>query len=320
KSIAIDKTGTLTTGKIKVYKVEPLNKFTEHQVFEIASGLEFHSEHLIAKAIIEYGEKIGVRLNTAFSDVETLPGKGIKGTKDDSIYYIGNATLVDEIHGTTACLDCEETESITSYVLKDSTVIGHIHMSDELRSETKDVITALKNLGVKNITMLTGDNEDIALTIAEDLGIAFKAELLPNDKVDAVQIFKNEYKKVAMIGDGINDAPALAIADVGISMGSAGTAVAIETSDIVLSSDNLSNLPYLFRLSKKVKRTIQVNVTLSIAIKFIFFALVFFYDVKLWMAVLIGDLGASLLVIFFALLVGRKKTSQFNKRRIENMS
>ncbi|MHA2309324.1 MAG: heavy metal translocating P-type ATPase, partial [Candidatus Heimdallarchaeaceae archaeon] len=317
-AVGMDKTGTLSTGKLKVYKIEALEGYSEKTVIEIASSLESYSEHKIAEAIVNYGKEHGVR-GLGYKDVKIFPGKGIKGSRKGKDYYIGNEALINEALGSEACdLECEETESIVSYVVEDKSVIAHIHMSDELRPETKEAISALKKTGVKDIIMLTGDNEEVAKKIANELGIEYEAELLPEEKVDSVKQLKEKYELVAMVGDGINDAPALALSDVGIAMGAAGTAIAIETADIVLSSDNLFSLPYLFRLSKQTKRTIQTNIFLSLFIKFMFFALVFlsisfiavktfFGDSLLWLAVLFGDMGASLLVILNAMRVGRKK-------------
>ncbi|MBY9001590.1 MAG: cation-translocating P-type ATPase [Candidatus Heimdallarchaeota archaeon] len=317
-TVAMDKTGTLSTGKIKVYKVETFEGYSEKEIVEIAYGLEYHSEHKIAQAIIELGERNKSRL-FGYKDVTIIPGKGIKGTRKGTTYYLGNETLIEEVLPSEACdLDCEESESIVSYVLTDEKIIAHIHMSDELRPETKTSIDALRDIGVKNIVMLTGDNEAVASKIAYELGIDYKAELLPEQKMQYIKQMKDDNHSIAMIGDGINDSPALALSDVGIAMGTAGTAIAIETSDIVLSSDDLFSLPYLFRLSKETKRTIKINIFLSLFIKFTFFVLVilsvaieslgnFFGESLLWLAVLIGDLGASLLVIINAMTVGRKK-------------
>ncbi|MCG3222096.1 MAG: cadmium-translocating P-type ATPase [Candidatus Heimdallarchaeota archaeon] len=324
--VGMDKTGTLSTGKLKVYKIEALEGYSENTIIEIASSLESHSEHKIAEAIVNYGKEHGAR-GLGYKDVKIFPGKGIKGSRKGKEYYIGSEALVNEALGTEACdLECEETESIVSYVVEDKSVIAHIHMSDELRPETKDAISSLKKTGVKDIIMLTGDNEEVASKIAEELGISYQAELLPEEKVDSVKHLKEKYKLVAMVGDGINDAPALALSDVGIAMGAAGTAIAIETADIVLSSDNLFSLPYLFRLSKQTKRTIQTNIFLSLFIKFMFFVLVFlsisiitvktfFGDSLLWLAVLFGDMGASLLVILNAMRVGRKKFEKSQKEK-----
>ncbi|UJG43576.1 MAG: heavy metal translocating P-type ATPase [Candidatus Heimdallarchaeum endolithica] len=305
-TLAIDKTGTLTLGKIKVYKVELYDGYTEERVLEIASSLETHSEHLIAKAIIEYASKRNIE-NLSFDEVEIIPGKGIKGKKRGKTYSIGNDALVNEILGSSDSQSCDENESVVSYILEDKKIIAHIHMSDELRPETKSVIKEIKELGIRNIIMLTGDNESVASSIAKELSIEYDAELLPEDKVKAVKELKQKYGNVAMIGDGINDAPALALADVSISMGSAGTAVAIETSDIVLSSDNLKNLPYLIKLSKKTKGIIRTNITIALIIKLVFFILVFFGIAILWLAVLLGDVGASLIVISLAMTVGLEK-------------
>ncbi len=317
KTLALDKTGTLSSGKLKVYKIEPSEGYTEKEIIELAYSLESHSEHKIGEAITELGIENDSRL-LGYKDIKVMPGKGIKGTRKKTNYYIGNESLVDDIIGLEYCdLECEETESIVSYVLTDEKVIAHIHMSDELRKETKDVIRSLKKIGLHQLIMLTGDNEEVASKIAEELEIQHESELLPEHKMEIIKKLKNEYGPIAMVGDGINDSPALAISDVGISMGSTGTAITIETSDIVLSSDNLYSLPYLFKLSKQTKTTIQINVILSLLIKFAFFALVFlsvaipsigtfFGDSLLWLAVLIGDMGASLLVILNAMRVGRK--------------
>ncbi|MHA1465095.1 MAG: heavy metal translocating P-type ATPase, partial [Candidatus Heimdallarchaeaceae archaeon] len=323
-TVAMDKTGTLSTGKLRAYKVEALEGYSEQEIIEIAYGLEYHSEHKIAQAIIDLGERNDSRL-LGYKDVKILPGMGIKGTRKGVTYYLGNETLVDKILTLESCdLDCEESESIVSYVLTDEKVIAHIHMSDELRLETKMSIEALKEMGISNIVMLTGDNEEVASKIASELGIDYRAELLPEDKMLYVKEAKANGQSIAMIGDGINDAPALALSDVGISMGVAGTAIAIETSDIVLASDDLFSLPYLFMLSKETKRTIRINIFLSLFIKLIFFVLVFlsvsiaavgifFGDSLLWLAVLIGDLGASLLVIINAMTVGKKKFNKIDK-------
>ena len=326
KAVTLDKTGTLSTGKLKVYKIEALEGFTDNQIIEIASSLESHSEHKIAEAIVEIG-KLNDSRQLGYKDVKILPGKGIRGSRKGKHYFIGSEALVNEILGSEACnIECEEADSIVSYVIENEKVIAHIHMSDELRPETKDAIFSLRKAGVKDIIMLTGDNEEVANKIAEELNISYEAELLPEEKVDSVKELKRKYELVAMVGDGINDAPALALSDVGISMGAAGTAIAIETSDIVLSSDNLFNLPYLFKLSKETRRTIQINIFMALFIKFLFFILVFlsisfvaidafFGDSLLWLAVLFGDMGASLLVILNAMRVGRKKIEKSQKEK-----
>ncbi len=309
KTLAIDKTGTLTTGAIKVYLVESLSeKYTEKDLLGYAYGLEQHSEHLIAHAIIEYSKKRNIK-PLKFDKIDILPGQGIIGVIGDDTYIIGNRSLVcengkeQEIDG----LYCDETESMVAYVSKNNKVIGHIHMADPLRPEVPKVIKQLKQTGIKHIIMLTGDNYDIAEKIAGEINIAFQAELLPEEKSQAIALLQKKYGKVAMIGDGINDAPALAVADLSISMGVKGTTISIETADIVLANDNLANIPYMFYLSSQTKKIIKINIFLSLFIKMLFFVLVFFGIAILWMAVLFGDMGASLLVIFNALMVGRSR-------------
>ncbi|MHA1200155.1 MAG: heavy metal translocating P-type ATPase [Candidatus Heimdallarchaeaceae archaeon] len=323
KTIAMDKTGTLSTGKLKLYKTETFEGYTEKEIIELAYSLETHSEHKIAESIIDLGKEMGVR-QLGFQDVKIIPGMGIQGIRKKKTYSIGNEALIDKVIGLESCdLDCEESESVVSYILEDKKIIAHLHMSDELRSETKASIDELKKLGIRDIVMLTGDNKKVASKIAEELGISYEAELLPEQKMQYIQNLKDQNQPVVMIGDGINDAPALTLADVGVSMGTAGTAIAIETADIVLSSDNLFSIPYLFKLSKDTKRTIQINIGISLFIKFMFFALVFlsvalpsianfFGNTLLWISVLVGDMGASLLVILNAMLVGRKRYQNEN--------
>ncbi|MHA2357325.1 MAG: heavy metal translocating P-type ATPase [Candidatus Heimdallarchaeaceae archaeon] len=324
RTVAMDKTGTLSTGKLKVYKVETLEGYKEDEIIELAYGLENHSEHKIAEAIIELGKERNSRL-LGYKDVKILPGKGIQGTRKGTTYFIGNEALIDDVLGLESFnLDCDESESVVSYVLTDEKIIAHIHMSDELRKETKGALDELKRFGVNSLIMLTGDNDEVASKIASELDIEYAAELLPEQKMDFVKELKEKHDYVAMVGDGINDAPALALSDVGIAMGTAGTAIAIETSDIVLSSDNLYSLPYLFKLSRETKRTIQINIFLSLFIKFAFFLLVFLTvlipslgaegtflgESLLLLAVLVGDMGASLLVILNAMRVGRGRLKE----------
>lgn len=304
--LAIDKTGTLTLGKLKVYKVEALNKFPEEELLIISKNLEKHSEHLIAKAIVNYCDEKNIG-DLAFDEVQIFAGKGIKGVIGDDQYYIGNSTLALEVIRDNIHLDCDETESVVSYVIKNKSVVGHFHLSDELRKESKSVINYIKKAGIDNIYMLTGDNAEIASTIARDLKIDYHAELLPENKIEIVEKLRSEHGSIAFIGDGINDAPALATADVSIAMAHSDTAVAIETADIVLASNDLGVLPYLFVLSTQTRNTIKINIAVSLIIKLVFFILVFFDITQLWMAVLFGDMGASLLVILNAMRVGRQK-------------
>ncbi|MHA1222852.1 MAG: heavy metal translocating P-type ATPase [Candidatus Heimdallarchaeaceae archaeon] len=319
--VAMDKTGTLSTGNLKVYKVETISNYLEMELVEIASSLESYSEHKIAEAIIEYGKELNVN-HLEYDDIKVIPGKGIKGKLGNEVYYLGNEKIVEDVLGKEYdSFECEETESVKTFLLTEKGILAHFHMSDEIRPEAKKAIIELKKLGTKNIIMLTGDNEQVAAKIAEELDIDYAADLLPEDKVEYIKELKTEYSVVTMVGDGINDSPALTLADVGIAMGSSGTALAIETSDVVLATDDLFTLPYLFKLSNQTKRVIQINVFLSLFIKFSFFILValgvaiesissFFGDSLLWLAVLFGDMGASLLVILNAMRIGRKQYSQ----------
>ncbi|MHA1685369.1 MAG: heavy metal translocating P-type ATPase [Candidatus Heimdallarchaeaceae archaeon] len=308
RSIAIDKTGTLSTGKLKAYKVEVFDSQSRNEILALACGLERYADHPIAKAIVAYGEKNNTK-EIQFEDVKNLPGMGIMGRYKDKTYYLGNETLCNKISSQDN-ISCSEGESTIAYLFTDENILAHFHLSDELRPEAKEVVKQLKHLGYHDIWMLTGDNEEVASKIAEDLGIKYRAELLPEDKVTVVKKLKEKNHKIAMLGDGINDAPALATADVGIAMGSEGTAIAVETADIVLSTDNLFALPMLIRLSRKTKRTIQANIGIAVITKLIFFVLAMFGIATLWMTVLIADMGASLIVIFNAMLMGKAISRQ----------
>ncbi|MCG8608506.1 cadmium-translocating P-type ATPase, partial [bacterium] len=305
KAIAFDKTGTLTKGRLAVTDIIPLNGLDRDELLKIAASVERRSEHPVARAIAASASGIPFLPVDNFT---VIPGKGVAATLDGQTYYLGKTDLFDL---NSAVLPEKELQALqfggktTMIVGTKSKVIGIIGLQDTLRPGAADMVAKLQAVG-KEVIMITGDHLETARSIAAQLGIRhFHAGLLPAQKVEEIQRLKEKYDKVAMVGDGINDAPALATASVGIAMAVAGTDTALETADIALMSDDLSKLPYLVKLSKQAERVIQQNIIASIALKFGLAIGVFPGLVSLVMAVLVGDMGASLAVTSNALRLAR---------------
>ena len=302
KIIALDKTGTLTLGKPIVQKVIPINQTPEEALLGIAAAIEQRSEHPIAAAIVHHAENRGIH-PPACRDYQAVRGKGSLATVNGGDYLLGNHRLLEEHHACTeqahrTMMEHEDCQHIAIGLASNDKPMGVILLADALRPDARDVIADLKRIGVQKIVMLTGDNVGTAQSIAEECGgIDYRAELLPADKVAAVSELRGAYGQVTMVGDGINDAPALAAANVGIAMGAGGTDAALETADIALMTDDLRKLPWLLRHSRRTKSIIVQNVSLALAIKAVFVALAIPGLANLWMAIA-ADMGASLLVTF----------------------
>ena len=303
QAVAFDKTGTLTHGRPVVTDVVALDGHSEADMLAIAAALEQHSGHPIARAIVE---KCNGQALPDVSDFESLTGQGVRGRIADVPYCVGRPELFAEHQGLAETL---QREGKTVVLLGTGTqVLGMIAVADTVRADAKEAIAALHRQGIRHVVMLSGDNEPTARAIARQLGIDhYQANLLPEDKVAAVRDLQARYGLVAMVGDGVNDAPALAVADVGIAMGAAGTDVALETADVALMADDLSRLPYLFGLSRKAHRIIRQNIAAAILIKVALAAGVVPGLVSLVVAVLVGDMGTSLGVTGNALRLARVK-------------
>ncbi|MGG0545102.1 heavy metal translocating P-type ATPase [Priestia aryabhattai] len=309
-AIAFDKTGTLTEGKPAVSEVVSLAA-EENQLLAITKTLEDYSNHPIARAIVDYtAEKKVVSLQG--SNFKILTGKGMQATIQDTVYYAGNAKLFSDL-GTplTHCwsqIEKLQKEGKTIIIVGTAkSVLGIISVADTIRHTTVSALESLKQNGMQQIVMLTGDNEGTAKMIASQSRVdRYFADLLPEDKVKAIQQLQHEGYQTAMVGDGINDAPALATADLGIAMGGAGTDTAMETADIVLMADNLEKLPHTMKLSRKALAVIKQNIWFSIIVKVIALAFIFPGWLTLWIAVL-SDTGAALLVILNSLRLLKMK-------------
>jgi len=309
--VALDKTGTLTRGEPEVQRVIPLNGHSEEDLLQRAASLEARSDHLLARAIRRKAEDAGISYHPA-EDCQAIRGKGAEGLIDGRLFWIGShrflhekAEETEELHQT--ALGVEDEGHSVIIVGNDRHVCGLISVADALRPESRSAVMELKRAGVHRVVMLTGDHEGTARAVAESSGIdEFRAGLLPEDKVREVESLVAQYRQVAMVGDGVNDAPAMATASVGVAMGLAGTDAAIETADIALMSDDLRKLAWLIRHSRRALRVIKQNIVFSVAIKMLFIIMALAGAATLWMAIA-ADMGASLVVIFNGLRLLRPK-------------
>lgn len=301
RAVALDKTGTLTNGHPEVQAIIPLDNHTPVQLLATAAGLESQSDHPLARAVLRRAAAGGVAPRPA-SDHQAVPGKGVYALIEGRRYWIGNHRWLHEMsledESLHRRLESLEDEGHSVVIIGQSQhVCGLMTLADELRPGARAAVRRLKALGIRQVTMLTGDNEGTAAAIARAAGVdSFRAELLPGEKQEAVGELSRRYGPVAMIGDGVNDAPALAAAAVGIAMGAAGTDAALETADIALMSDELSRVPWLIRHSRRTRRVIRANLIIALGIKAVFMVLAALGRATLWMAIA-ADMGASLLVI-----------------------
>lgn len=302
KVIAFDKTGTITEGQPSVEKVVPLNGHSEEELLARAAALEARSTHPIAQAILAYAASKSVSPIPA-DGVQALPGKGVIGTLNDRSYWLGSHRYLEERGGETPeehALAEQLAAGGQSVVVigSEDHVCGLISLSDAVRPEAAAALSALRHAGVKKLVMLTGDNRETAGRIAAAVGIdEVRAELLPEDKVAAVGDLVARHGGVAMVGDGVNDAPAMVRANLGIAMGVAGTDTAIETADLALMSDDLGKLAWLVAHSRRMQTVLRQNIAFALGVKVVFTLLAFAGIATLWGAIA-ADMGASLLVVF----------------------
>jgi Cd2+/Zn2+-exporting ATPase len=301
--VAFDKTGTLTQGAPKVTDIVAVNGFERQEVLRVAASIEQRSKHPIARAIVDAAEDETLAEVDSF---ESIVGKGVEARIEGKMYRVGRPVLFAEEVGDVVERLTEQGK--TAVVVGSATqVMGVLAVADTVRERAPNVVQALQERGIR-VVMLTGDNKATGQAIAEDLGLdEWHAELLPEEKVEIIETLSRQYGAVAMVGDGVNDAPALSVASVGIAMGAIGSDVALETADVALMGDDLTKLPYLLRLSQDARRVIRQNVWLSIIVKFVLALGVFPGVVKLAVAVLVGDMGMSLAVTGNALRLGRAR-------------
>ncbi|MEW5981732.1 MAG: heavy metal translocating P-type ATPase [Acidobacteriota bacterium] len=299
--VAFDKTGTLTHGVPDVVDVIPIGRHPAGEVLRIAAALEGRSDHPVGRAILRRAAHHGIEVEPGERH-QALPGLGVFAVVEGAAALAGNHRLFEERGLCSA--DVERVlEGVAArghapvLVARDGRTIGVVALADTPRDAAAGAIDLLRRHGVRHVVMLTGDNGDTARRMAGDLGIAeIRAGLLPDDKVSAVLGLKRDYGTVVMVGDGVNDAPALAAASVGIAMGVAGSDAALETADVALMADELLRIPFAIRLSRATLRNIRTNITVALGLKAVFLVLAALGLATLWMAV-VADMGASLLVI-----------------------
>jgi Cd2+/Zn2+-exporting ATPase len=300
--VAFDKTGTLTNGSPEVTEIIPLNGHSTDEILGIAASVERHSKHPLAQAILHKARDEEIPWRPAH-EFESLSGLGVRARVAGTTYFLGSAKLFEDMGLSSEAsilsrLNGHQTEGKTIVLLgTENQLLGALAIADELRETSAEALAQLHRRGIKRIVMLTGDNEVTARAIASRLGIdEYYAGLMPEDKVGAVRDLLSSHGKVAMVGDGVNDAPALATSTVGIAMGTAGSDAALETADIALMADDLSKVPYVVGLSRRTLRIVKQNILLALFVKTLFLALAFPGWLTLWLAV-VGDMGVSLLVI-----------------------
>lgn len=310
-AVALDKTGTITHGHPLVQEVIPFNKHTPQELLARAAALEANSEHPLAEAILRRARADGVEFAPA-EGLQSIKGKGAEASINGRRFWIGSHRFMHEKGQETPeyharAVELEGRGHSVVAIGSERHVCGLISVADGVREQAAAAVAALKQAGVRPVVMLTGDNEGTARAVAEESGVdEFKAELLPEDKVAAVESLVKEFRRVAMVGDGVNDAPAMAVSTLGIAMGAVGSDAAIETADIALMSDDLGKLPWLIRHSRRTLRIIKQNIAFALGVKAVFMALALIGAATLWMAIVADD-GAALLVIFNALRLLRGK-------------
>ena len=304
KVVAFDKTGTLTEGEPKVTGLYPTEGVDEATLLRLVAGVEARSEHPIARAIVHEAQQRGLEVPTA-EDFRALVGQGVEGRIDGHLLWIGNERLFAERDvalpdALRERLQQLEEQGQTAMLVYDATAqawLGVLAVADTIRPDAPQVVARLKELGIERVVMLTGDNERVAQAIARQVGVdEAYARLLPKDKVTVLEELRRRYGPTAMVGDGVNDAPALAVADVGIAMGGAGTDVALETADVVLMADNLNHLPYAIGLARRARRVVWQNLTFSLAVIVLLVSLAFGADLPLPLGV-VGHEGSTVLVV-----------------------
>ena len=310
KTLLLDKTGTLTKGKPQVSEISAFDGGNEKELLYWAAIAEKRSEHPLGKAVSEKAENLGLAIPHPHA-FENFRGKGVKAQWDSKTIIVGRAELlkdegIDLPEPARQFVQAKESEGMTSLLVTvNRRPLGTILISDALRDDARATVDKIKGEGVSEIWILTGDNEKVAAKIAKELGVSYEAGLYPEGKVQHVKEWKRKGRVVAMVGDGVNDAPALAAADIGIAMGAVGTDVAIETADIALMTDELLKLPGVIRLSRKALRVIKENIVFAI----VFNTVLIFLSANGWMSMILGAVlhqGSSLLVILNSMRLLRK--------------
>ena len=304
RAFAVDKTGTLTTGSLRVTGFHVADGTPPEVLLQRVATVEARSEHAIAQAIVQFAEEHGLRPGAQLDQFTAVPGRGIRARLGGHEILVGTETFVGP--GPATRWRGPEPGTLLIYARTGDGLEGVFSIRDEVRPESQAVVTRLHALGVHPIVMLTGDGAETAELVGRRIGVdTVRARLLPEDKVHAVRALREVHGTVAMLGDGVNDAPALAEATVGLAMGAAGSPATIETADVALMADDLTKLPYAVRLARRARRTIRFNIGLALGLKVVLAIGAVIGVVSLAVAVLVGDMGGSLAVTVNALRLAR---------------
>lgn len=307
--LALDKTGTITHGKPRQTDFVRIGKEDESRILSLAASLAARSDHPVSRAVAQAAAESGIRLQTV-EDFAAIPGQGVSGVIDGQKWFMGNHRMVEELKQCSKDLEqqffnLEKQGKTVVALMSEAGVQCLLAVADTVKNSSIEALRELKKLGVKTV-MLTGDNEHTAEVMARQVGVDdFKANLLPQDKLAVVAQLEQNGEKVGMVGDGINDAPALAKAHIGFAMAGGGTDTAIETADVALMDDDLRKIPRFIRLSRSTYAILVQNITLALGVKALFFALTFTGNATMWMAVF-ADVGTALLVVANGLRAMRK--------------
>jgi Cd2+/Zn2+-exporting ATPase len=308
-AFAFDKTGSLTEGRLAVTDVVANDGVSARDLLRTAAAVEHRSEHPLAKAIVAHAAGLEIDFDLVrTADFQSRPGYGVIARVDGLLVRVGKPEMFEDFALPPPLAELQAQGKTVAVVAVNGSVWGLIALADRVRPQAAPAIAGLRKLGIHETVMLTGDHERVARQIADQLGIAeVRAGLLPEDKVNAIVEYRREHEGVAMLGDGVNDAPALAAADVGIVMGAAGSPASVETADVALMGDDLGLLPYALRVGQRARRTLRFNIGLALALKLSLAVGAVLGTVSLLGAVLVGDLGASLAVTANAMRIARLK-------------
>ena len=294
-TVVFDKTGTLTQGSFAVDAVHP-SEISAEELLDIAAAAESYSSHPIAESVVS--AFAGDIDRSRIGEIKEIAGMGIEAQVDGKTFFLGNGKLMEKAGA--VWHECH-LPGTAIHISEDSSYMGHIIINDQIKPEVRESINKLKELGIKQTIMLTGDSEKVAKAVAEKIGVdSYMAELLPAQKVTAVEDLLGSGAHVAFVGDGINDAPVLSRADVGIAMGALGSDAAIESADIVIMDDRISRLPLAIKIAHRTMRIVHENIILALGVKFAILILSAFGLTNMWWAVF-GDVGVLIVAVLNAM-------------------
>lgn len=301
-TVVFDKTGTLTTGKFQIKSIQTFSEYSEDEILNIAASIENSSTHPLAKCIISCNKEESLPV----SEIKEYSGKGMEGVFDGEKFFVGNEALLKDNGISVEGAETYKDDTVI-FIAKENKLLGLISFKDEIKSEAEYLVNNLNNVGVKNTAIISGDNKTVAEAVGDILGIKdVYAGLLPKEKVDKLsEIMKRTNGKVVYCGDGVNDSPSIALADVGLAMGALGSEAAIDCADVIITDDNLNKIPYSVKKSKSIMKKVKVNIIGSIAVKIAFMILGVLTPLPVYIA-MIGDVGVMLLAVLNSISIGFK--------------